>query len=107
MSEENKINQQANPSQPIEDVFSSVDSVDDNPAPPSAQENTPQAAIKEDINISEASIGQEEISTPEQKLEPVKEDKKNQGINRNKIFFYLILALIVLLGVFAIWVLMF
>ena len=66
MSEENKIDQQANPSQPIEDVFSSVDSVDDNPVPPLVQENIPQTVIKEDINISEASIGQEEVSTPEQ-----------------------------------------
>jgi len=111
MLEEKNVNQQNNLSQPIEDVFSKVDQVN---TPLSTQSYTPQEGAKGDINISEGSIGQEKIIAPEQKLKSVREsqvsedtEKKGQGFNTNKLFFYLILALIILLGAFAIWVLVF
>ena len=98
MSEENKINQ------PVEDVFSSVDETN----------NAPKAPVSEDLNISEASIGQEEPITPVQKEEVVSESQidqtpieENKKFSTNKILFYLLMALIIVLGAFAIWALAF
>ena len=101
MSEENKIDQSI-PSQPVEDVFSNVEEATDIPPAP-----TPQEPIQENVNISESSIGQEGVvsSVQEEKIDNTEE--KNQEVNTSKIFFYLILSLIILLGAFAIWALVF
>ena len=95
MAEENKINQ------PVEDVFSDIDGTSN----PSGSTPTP-----ENINISEASLGQEEVaSVPEDKSvsEPQVPETENKVVGSNKILFYLLLGLIILLGAFAIWALVF
>jgi hypothetical protein len=107
MSEENKMDQSIS-SQAVEDVFLNVEEKSDFPTP-----STSQGSAQAGVNISESSIGQEEIVSPVQKeeviVEPVqnKIEENNNGINTSKIIFYLILGLIILLGSFAIWTLVF
>ena len=106
MAEENKINQ------PVEDVFSNVDETG-NPSGSPVQEPTPPTPTPENINILEASLGQEEVaSVPED--EPMSKPQVHQGsetenriVGTNKILFYLLLGLIIILGAFAIWALVF
>ncbi len=70
---------------------------------------------KEKIDISESSLGQE-INPKPVNTEPIKkakiqahnvEEKQKPDLNFGKILFYFLLALIILIGVFAIWVLVF
>ena len=103
MAEENKINQ------PVEDVFSNVDETG-NPSGSPVQEPTPPTPPPENINILEASLGQEEVaSVPEDKSvsEPQVPETENKVVGSNKILFYLLLGLIIILGAFAIWALVF
>ena len=106
MSEENKMDQ-STVSQPVEDVFSGVEEANDFSAIPTSQETA-----QENVNISESSIGKEDLVAPIQGDKIIVEpqtyqgiEKGNKGINTGKILFYLILVLIVLLGAFAIWAL--
>jgi len=102
MPEENKINQEAVPSQPVEDVFSNVGEANTAPAAPVSPE-----PVQESVDISEKSIGQEEagaIGEPQVYNPP---ETEGQGTGRNKIFFYAILVLIIILGSFAVWALLF
>jgi hypothetical protein len=108
MSEENKIDQPI-PAQAVEDVFSNVEEATNVPTSPA-----PQEPVQANVNISEASIGQEESVAPVQKEEVRDEasvssipEEIKEGPNTSKIFFYLILSLIILLGAFAIWALVF
>jgi len=105
MSEENKINQSIS-SPIVEDVFSKVDE--------SINISASQEPINENVDILESSIGQEEAAPLVQK-EGVVDDfvahqdtkEKSKSFNTNKILFYFILSLIILLGIFAIWALIF
>ena len=104
MSEENKISQPTPPL--VEDVFSNVEETTKVPTPPA-----PQEPVQANVDISESSIGQEESVQKEEvsnefSVSSVPEET-NEGPNTNKIFFYLILSLIILLGAFAIWALVF
>jgi hypothetical protein len=108
MSEEKKIDQSI-PSQPVEDVFSNVEEPAIAPANPKSQE-----PIQKNVNISESSIGQEGTALPAQKekvvskpMVPNDTKEKTKGFNMGKILFYFILSLIILLGAFAIWALVF
>ena len=104
MSEENKISQ-LTPSL-VEDVFSNVEETTNVPVP--------QEPVQANVDISESSIGQEDPVVPVRKEEVSNEasissipEETKEGPNTSKIFFYLILSLIILLGAFAIWALVF
>jgi hypothetical protein len=103
MSEENKINQ------PVEDVFSNVNEAPNSVTPVSPE---PEEKAQESIDISEASLGQTAPIDAKQKNEAIGEPQvyqgvKEEGFKMGKILFYLILSLIVVLGAFAIWALVF
>jgi hypothetical protein len=74
----------------------------------------PQEPVQENVDISESSIGQEGTAPPVQKEKVVSEsmvhndiEEKSKVSSIGKIFFYLILFLIISLGIFAIWALVF
>jgi len=94
MVEDNKLNQEKVIPQPIEDVFSDVDGLNSD--------------LKEDINLPKDSFKQEDSLEKKQINEIINNKKiKNQSSKIGKILFYLIFILIILLGGFAIWALVF
>jgi len=110
MSEENQNNLSGN-SPAVEDVFSEVDKTRNKAIDPNSlalEKDLPQPdSSVEKINISESSKG-EKNTPPKDSLETkVESEDKNLKVNTGNILFYLILGLIILLGVFAIWVLLF
>lgn len=115
MSNENQTNQ------PVEDVFSSLDEgnndalkpdLSDSPVVPnsSVTESVPTDSTSADLDLSESSIGQEQNNIPSSTSKnhdvPMEMEKKSSGMVE-KLLFYLILFLIILLGAFAIWALVF
>lgn len=91
-------------------------SVDDIFSEPENKTRVQSAPIgKENIDISESSVGQEINSKPVN-TEPVKkakiqahnvEEKQKPDLNFGKILFYFLLTLIILIGAFAVWALVF
>lgn len=103
MSTEDKINQ------PVEDVFSGVE---ENKTSPSTPKSAPQPSTPENIDIAEASLGQDVPLTPDSQSDGVSEPQVYSGVapegfKVGKILFYLIWSLIIILGAFAIWALIF
>ena len=101
MPEENKINQGVPQPGAVEDVFSNVDEVNTTPTPTTPQAEIPAEAVSEEISPEQKtdSVGELRADNPQ--------EEKGRGINSGKILFYVILGLIILLGVFAIWALLF
>ncbi len=110
MLEEEKGNEinQSNSSQPVEDVLadvsspaSSVGSANDQGAVNNlVAESTKEANVEQ--NLSSMTDDKSSIEPKNDDLSEVKQNNKN-----NKVLFYSILAIILVLGLFAIWVLVF
>jgi hypothetical protein len=105
-------NQNTEQNQQVEDVFLNVENPDDNSTPLEKQVSTVKTvenAEEKSPDISESSLGQEDLNVSESNEAQVHnvagENKKE--FNISKILFYLIFSLIILLGAFAIWALVF
>lgn len=110
MPEEDIQNQNGN-SSAVEDVFSEVDQPENKTVEPdslaSKNNSLEEGSTPEGIDISENSIGQKKVSSPEKVEEKNIPESGSKNVNTGKILFYLILFLIILLGAFAIWALVF